>query len=152
VADFRTDLPGLELITMNFWGNQGIVHFFDARGNVYHDFEPYQFGSMCLPINWTGKPPEYWVLAPSVADGGIYDGWGRRVVAFPGDGHPEMCYSVLDVTGDCRDEVIVWDPAEVWVYTQDDNPKQGKLYKPRRNPLCNESNYQAAVSLPGWSE
>ena len=29
--------------------------------------------------------------------------------------------------------------------------KPGKLYKPRRNPLCNDSNYKATVSLPGWS-
>jgi len=38
------------------------------------------------------------------------------------------------------------------VYTQDDNPKAGKLYKPVRNPLYNYSNYKTTVSLPGWSE
>jgi len=42
VADFRPDLPGLETVTINFWGNQGIVHLFDARGDSYHDFEPAQ--------------------------------------------------------------------------------------------------------------
>ena len=44
------------------------------------------------------------------------------------------------------------DPYEIWIYTQDDNPKSGKLYKPRRNAMYNYSNYQATVSLPGWSE
>ena len=74
------------------------------------------------------------------------------MVVFPGDGHPDMCNAVLDITGDCRDEIVVWDPYEIWVYTQDDNPKKGRLYKPIHNKLYNYSNYQASVSLPGWSE
>jgi rhamnogalacturonan endolyase len=151
-ADFRTDLPGLETVSINFWGNQGILHFYDAQGNVYHDCEPCQHGSMCLPINWTGRPPEYFVLSPNVEDGGLFDGWGRCVVRFPADGHPDMCYAVLDITGDCRDEIVVWDPYEICVYTQSDSPRTGKLYKPTRNPLYNYSNYQATVSLPGWSQ
>ena len=152
VADFRPDMPGLETVTINFWGNQGIMHFYDSRGDIYHDFEPNQYGSMCLPINWTGTGTEYFVHSPNIVEGGMFDGWGRPVVAFPDDGHPDMCNAVLDITGDCRDEVVVWDPHEIWVYTQDDNPRQGRLYKPRRNPLCNYSNYQTTLSLPGWSE
>jgi len=150
VGDFRPDLPGLETVSINFWGNQGIIHLYDADGEIYHDFEPCQHGSMCLPINWTGRPGEYFVLSANVEEGGMFDGWGRRVVTFPADGHPDMCYAVLNITGDCRDEVVVWDPHELWVYTQSDNPLPGRLYKPRRNPLHNYSNYQATVSLPGW--
>jgi len=152
VADFRPDLPGLETVSINFWGNQGIIHFYDSRGEIYHDFEPNQYGSMCLPVNWTGEPGEYFVHSPNIEEGGMFDGWGRPVVMFPDDGHPDMCNAVLDITGDCRDEVVVWDPHQIWVYTQDDNPKPGRLYKPVRNPLYNYSNYQATVSLPGWSE
>jgi rhamnogalacturonan endolyase len=77
---------------------------------------------------------------------------GRPLVQFPDDGHPDMANAVLDLTGDCRDEIVVWNPRELWVYTQDDSPKAGRLYNPARNPLCNYSNYQATVSLPGWSE
>ena len=152
VADFRPDLPGLETITINFWGNQGIVHVYDASGAMIKEFEPVHHGSMCCPLNWTGQPPEFWVLSPNVEDGGVYDGWGRRVLRFPADGHPDMCCAVLDLTGDCRDEIVVWDTNELWVYTQSDNPKSGRLYKPKRNPLYNYSNYQTTVSLPGWSE
>lgn len=152
IADFRPDLPGLETVSINFWGNQGILHFYDAQGNIYHDTAPNPFGSMCLPINWTGQPGEYFVHSPNIKWGGMFDAWGRPVVMFPDDGHPDMCNAVLDLTGDCRDEVVVWDQNELWVYTQDDNPKGGKLYKPVRNPLYNYSNYQASVSLPGWSE
>jgi hypothetical protein len=74
------------------------------------------------------------------------------VLRFPADGHPDLCNAVLDVTGDCRDEIVVWDPYELWIYTQSDSPLPGRLYKPIRNPLHSYSNYQATVSLPGWSE
>ena len=33
VANFRDDLPGLESVSINFWGNQGILHFYDAEGD-----------------------------------------------------------------------------------------------------------------------
>lgn len=152
VANYRDDLPGLETVSVNFWGNQGIIHYFDAKGDLYYDFEPVQHGSMMLPVNWTGKSEEFYVLSANVDEGGLYDGWGRRVVSFPADGHPDLCNAVLDIIGDCRDEIVVWDAQEMWVYTQDDNPKTGRLYQPERNPLYNYSNYQATVSLPGWSE
>lgn len=149
VANFRDDLEGLETVSVNFWGNQGIIHLFDAGGNIYHSFEPNQYGSMCLPLNWTGRTEEFFVLNANVDEGGAWDGYGRRVLEFPDDGHPDMCYAVLDITGDCRDEIVVWDPHELWVYTQGDNPLTGELYRPVRNPLFNYSNYQATVSLPG---
>ncbi len=152
IADLRPDMPGLEAVSVNFWGNQGIIHFYDAQGNIYHDFEPAQHGSMMLPVNWSGRPPEYWILSPNVEHGGMFDGWGRKVFEFPADGHPDQCVAVLDLTGDCRDEIVVWDPFEVWIYTQDDNPKTGRLYKPKRNSTYTESNYRANVSLPGWSD
>lgn len=148
VADFRPDLPGLEAVSINYWGNQGIIHLYEASGDIYHDFEPCQHGSMCLPINWTGKPGEFFVLSANVEEGGMFDGWGRCVVRFPNDGHPDMCNAVMDITGDCRDEIVVWDPNELWVYTQDDNPLPGPLFNPVRNPLYNYSNYQTTVSLP----
>jgi len=152
VANFRSDKPGLETVTINFWNNQGIIHLFDSDGNIYKDFEPYQFGSMCLPLNWTGEEEEYFVLNPNIHEGGVFDGWGRKVLDFPDDGHPDMANAVLDLTGDCRDEIVVWDPDEIWIYTQEDNPKNGRLYKPKRNPLYNYSNYQLTVSLPGWND
>jgi rhamnogalacturonan endolyase len=148
IADFRPDLPGLEAISINFWGNQGIVHFYDAQGDLYHDFEPCQHGSMCLPVNWTGKPGEFWVLSANVDEGGLFDGWGRRVVKFPADGHPDMCNAVLDITGDAREEIVVWDTSEMWVYTQNNNPLPSVDFVTEKNPLYNQSNYLTSVSLP----
>ena len=151
IANFRDDLPGLEILSMNFWGNQGIVHLYDLNGDIYHDFEPCQYGSLCLPVNWTGRSEEFFLLTPNPEDGGLFDGHGRRVVRFPADGHPDMCNAVLDLTGDGRDEIVVWDPYELWIYTQADGPRPGRIYKPRRNPLWTESNYRATISEPGWS-
>ena len=148
VLNLRDDMPGLETLSINFWGNQGIIHYYDAGGNIIYEFEPVQHGSMCLPVNWTGKTEEFFVLSANVEQGGLYDGWGRKAVVFPDDGHPDMCNAVLDLTGDARDEIVVWDPNEVWVYTQDDSPKTGDIYQPRRNPLYNYSNYQLTVSKP----
>jgi hypothetical protein len=152
VGNYRPDLPGVETVAINFWGNQGIVSFFDADGNKYHDFEPAQHGSMMLPLNWKGDGQEYWILSPNSEHGGAYDGWGLRVMRFPADGHPDQCVAVMDITGDSRDEIVVWDAWEIWIYTQADNPKPGRLYKPISNSLSNYSNYLTTVSLPGWSE
>ena len=80
----------------------------------------------------------------------MMDGRLRRVVMFPDDGHPDLTAYVADLTGDQRDEVILWDTREVWIYTQD-RPFTGKrIYDPIRNPHYNESNYRTNVSLPRW--
>jgi len=152
IANFRDDLPGLETVTVNFWGNQGIFHFLDAKHNIYKDMEPINYGSMCLPVNWTGKSEEFFLISANVKQGGLFDGWGRKVVNFPDDNHPELCNAVLHITGDVRDEVVVWDENELWIYTQDDSPKKGALYNPVRNGLHNYSNYQVSVSEPGWTQ
>ena len=82
----------------------------------------------------------------------MIDGFLRRVVMFPDDGHPDLAYYVTNVIGDARDEIILWDQEQVWIYTQD-RPFTGKrIYAPIRNPLYNESNYLTTVSLPRWLE
>lgn len=152
LGNFRSDLPGLEMVTGNFWGNQGIIQLYDADGNVYHSFEPGPPGSMCLPVNWKGDGEEYFFLNTNPGDGGMFNGLGKLAVAFPDDGHPDLCSAAIDLTGDYRDEVVTWDRHGIWVYTQNDPPRQGRVYHPRRNPLYNASNYQFTRSMPGWSE
>jgi hypothetical protein len=89
-------------------------------------------------------------LSTSVKEGGMLDGFGRRVVLFPHDGHPEMASMVEDLTGDQRDEIITWDPESLWIYTQSSPFLGKKIYAPRRTPHWNESNYGPAVSWPNW--
>jgi hypothetical protein len=152
VGKFRPDLPGLQYATTNFWRNPGIISFFDHDGNLLEQGEPIHTGSVTLPVNWRGDGQEFVLLSGNNTEGGMIDGHLRRVVMFPDDGHPDLTAAVLDVTGDARDEVILWDEASVWIYTQDGPSPKGRLYAPARNPTFNDSNYRANISIPGWRD
>jgi hypothetical protein len=152
IGRFRPELPGLQYVTTNFWKNPGIMSLFDADGNLLQQAEPIHTGSPTLPVNWRGDGQELVLLSGNVREGGMVDGQFRRVVMFPDDGHPDLAAAVLDLTGDARDEVVLWDTGRVWIYTQDGPPPAGRLYAPLRNPRYNDSNYRANVSLPRWSE
>jgi rhamnogalacturonan endolyase len=150
VAKYRPDAKGLQILTANFWRNTGIVTMFDPDGEILAQEELIPGSSHLQPVNWRGDGQEFAVLSANVREGGIIDGQLRRVVMFPDDGHPDLAYQVLNVTGDERDEIIVWDQQRVWIYTQD-RPFTGKqIYAPVRNPMYNDSNYRANVSLPAW--
>jgi len=152
IARYRTDLPGLQLMTINFWKNPGIISLFDSQGNILAQEEPIHSGSALLPVNWRGDGQEFALLSGNVSEGGMIDGRLRRVVMFPDDGHPDRACMVADLTGDARDEIILWDSERIWIYTQDRPYPGGKIYKPVRNPDYNESNYRTTVSLPGWKQ
>jgi hypothetical protein len=150
VAKYRMDVPGLQLITINFWRNPGIVSLFDADGNLLGQSEPVHHASPMLPVNWRGDGQEFSMLSANITEGGLMDGHFRRVVMFPDDGHPDLAYNVMNLTGDERDEIVVWDTKQVWIYTQDRPFAGTRIYAPVRNPDFNESNYRTTVSLPGW--
>ncbi|MEW5977728.1 MAG: hypothetical protein AB1898_18195 [Acidobacteriota bacterium] len=152
VAKYRKDVPGLQYMTINFWKNPGIITLFDWSGNILVQGEPIHTGSPLLPVNWRGDGQEFAILSANSREGGMIDGYLRRVVMFPDDGHPDLCYYVADTTGDARDEVIVWDQEQVWIYTQDRPFTGDKIYSPTRNPHYNESNYLTSVSFPNWIE
>ncbi|MBL8229684.1 MAG: hypothetical protein JNL98_14440 [Bryobacterales bacterium] len=149
---YRPDLPGLQLLVVNFWRTTGIITELDANGNILAQEEPIHSGSPLLPVNWRGDGTEFAMLTASAKEGGLVDGHLRRVVLLPQDGHPEMAFNVLDVTGDPRDELIVWDPNSVWIYTQDRPFTGNKIYAPIRNPHYNESNYRSVESVPNWKD
>jgi hypothetical protein len=152
VGKYLPDRPGLQLMCVNFWKNPGIISLFDHDGNLLRQEEPIHSGSSMLPVNWRGDGQEFVLLSGNARAGGMIDGQMRRVVMFPDDGHPELAAYVSNLTGDARDEVILWDQERVCIYTQDRPFPGHRLYAPRRNPDYNESNYRTAVSLPGWSE
>jgi hypothetical protein len=150
VAKFRKDLPGLQIIAVNFWNNPGIITLFDSEGNILAQEEPIHSGSTLMPVNWRGDGEEFALLSGNVNEGGMIDGYLRRVVGFPDDGHPDLCCYSLDVVGDPRDEILLWDQESVWIYTQDMDFRGSRIYAPVRNAQYNESNYRAVVSEPGW--
>ena len=150
VGQYRPETPELEILITNFWRNTGIATLLDPDGNILQQDELIPGSSHVQPVNWRGDGAEFAMLHGDNETGGMVDGQMRRVVVFPDDGHPELAYQALDVTGDARDEMILWDQDEVWIYTQD-RPFEGeKIYAPVRNPTYNDSNYRSTVSLPGW--
>jgi rhamnogalacturonan endolyase len=148
VGKYRADLPGLQIAIANFWRNTGIVTLLDADGEILAQQEMIPGSSHLEPVNWRGDGQEFALLSGNIRDGGMLDGQLRRVVMFPDDGHPDLCSAVRDVTGDARDEIVLWDQNRVWIYTQDRPFNGSRLYRPMRNPHYNDSNYRATVSRP----
>jgi rhamnogalacturonan endolyase len=150
IAKYRADTPGLQYMTINYWKNPGIITLIDRDGTILEQAEPAHMGSPILPVNWRGDGVELALLSGNVREGGLLDGRLRRVVMFPDDGHPDLACQAIDLTGDARDEIVLWDQTRVWISTQDRPFSGDRLYAPTRNPLYNDSNYRAAVSLPAW--
>jgi len=150
VADYNLEIPGLELAASNMWGSDGLVHCMEASGNVIKNFLPAAGISRCQPVNWKGDGEEFLLTSADSIAGGLFDLSGQLVVAFPSDGHPGSYYMVQDLTGDARDELLVWGQEELWIYTQDDNPRMGNTYSPSRNLPYNYSVYHMTYSFPGW--
>ena len=130
VGNYRPDIPGLEFCNINFWGEPGIITIYDCYGNEVTNFEPFHSGSPVLPVNWRGDGSEFFILSTNPTMGGMVDGWGRRAVMFPEDGHPDRAYVVEDMTGDARDEIITWEPDWIYIYTQDEPFEGDSIYAP----------------------
>ena len=109
--------------------------------------EPSTNGNIIAPVNWQGDGSELILLNGNVALGGMLDGDGDRVVVFPDDGHPELCAEVIDLFGDRRDEIVLWDHQKMYIYTQD-RPcaVSGEEYRPQKYPHYNASNYRGEYS------
>lgn len=150
VANMDSDSPGLEVVTSNQWGSNGLAHVMDAAGTVKAGFLPESGVFRCQTINWKGDGEEFFITSADTLSGGLFDSEGQLSVVFPNDGHPVSYYMATDLMGDARDEIILWDQTELWIYTQDDNPRMGNTYAPRRIPLYNHSMYQMSRSIPGW--
>jgi rhamnogalacturonan endolyase len=152
VGNYRPELPGFEIAVTTFWFNQGIIRLYNCKGELLHSFEPGTDGNIIAPVNWTGDGRDLILLNGNVAKGGIIDGEGNQVVIFPDDGHPELCCETIDLTGDCRDEIALWDEKGMWVYTQDRPFTGSKIFNPEKYPDYNASNYRGEYSWPKWKE
>jgi hypothetical protein len=152
VGQYRPETKQLEIMIANFWRNTGIVTLLNPDGEILQQEELIPGSSHLQPVNWRGDGTEFALLNANAVDGGMVDGNLRKVVTFPNDGHPDLAYMVIDVTGDARDEIILWDQQEVWIYTQDRPFEGAKIYAPQRNPTYNDSNYRSTVSLPAWKD
>lgn len=152
IGKYRPDLEGFQIAVTTYWGHQGIIYLFDDKGNMLWSWEPGTNGNIIAPVNWTGDGQDLILLNGNVEKGGMIDGFGRRVVVFPDDGHPDLCAEVIDLTGDCRDEIVLWDNSKMFIYTQDREFKGDKIYCPYKYPTYNASNYRGEYSWPRWIE
>lgn len=150
VADFDMESPGLEVLSSNGWGSDGLIHMSDASGAARQIKTASSGVSRCVPVNWKGDGEEFFISTADSVSGGLFNKSGDLSVIFPADGHPATCYHVADLTGDARDEILVWSPEELWIYSQDDGPRMGNTYNPDRKPLYNYSTGSMNLSLPGW--
>ena len=147
----RPDLSGLQILIATFWRNPGIITLLDADASILAQREMVPGSTHLEPVNWRGDGQEFALLSGNVREGGMIDGQLRQVVMFPDDGHPDLASAVRNLTGDPRDEVVLWDQTRVWIYTQDRPFAGSRIYAPTRNPHYNDSNYRSTVSMPGWT-
>ena len=104
-------------------------------------------GNIIAPVNWDGSGTELILTNADPLKGGLLNGQGVRAVAFPEDGHPTLCCEALDLCGDERDELIVWDYKRMYIYTQADSPRP-QAYRPLKFPTYNASNYRGEYAYP----
>ena len=148
-ANYCPEREGYENATTTYWGNNGIVYLHDCNGNEIWHREMLSNGNVIAPLNWDGNGTELiWMSAHE----GAFNGDGHRVLELPDDGHPEMCTEVIDLTGDCRDEIVVWDRHRLCIYTQDGNAEADERgeYRPVKYPHYNGSNYRGEYSFSRW--
>ena len=152
IGNFRPGRAGLEYAICTYWGAPGIVALIDADGKLLWSRAHPVCGNTLQPVNWTGDGRELIYFSAHGEHGGLYDGEGERVVAFPDDGHPELCSEVLDLLGAGRDNLVVWDTRRIWVYEPGGDAPRGPRYAPLRPALHNWSNYMAYWSIPRWEQ
>ncbi len=150
VANYCPEREGLEIAVSNFWGHQGCIFLYDSHGEQIWEMQNEMNGNILAPVNWDGDQSELILTNADAVKGGLINGRGVRAVAFPDDGHPVMCCEAMDLTGDERDELIVWDYHSMYIYTQEDNPGK-QSYRPVQFPAYNASNYRGEYSYPDAS-
>lgn len=150
VANYCPERPGFEIAVVNFWGHQGMIYLYDTDGNQLWEMENEMNGNLLTPVNWDGNGQELILTNGDAHKGGLINGKGVRAVAFPDDGHPVFCCEAIDLTGDERDELVVWDYHWMYIYTQEDNPKP-QDYHPVKFPGYNASNYRGEYAYPDGS-
>ena len=145
IANYCPEREGREIVVTNFWGHQGVIFLYDCYGNQIWEMENEMNGNILAPVNWDGDGTELILTNADAKKGGLLNGRGVRAVEFPDDGHPVLCCESLDLTGDERNELVVWDYHSMYIYTQDDCPKE-QTYHPVQFPTYDAYNYRGEYS------
>ncbi len=149
IGDFRPELPGCEFATVTYWGEHNIITIHAADGRKLDEYQPHYIGSTLCAVDWVGDGTALLLISGNERLGGMIDGYGRQVVRFSEPGHPELCCDAIDLTGDSRDEILLWDRDQLWIYTQDGSvPPPEQIVPLKKMPLHSRSNYQMYVAVP----
>lgn len=121
VGKFRSDLPGLQYLVGCRWGNPGTRAMFSGSGDPLWVIEPDNGRAHDRPLRWA-KDRDVFIIITTPAAGGLYDGYGRKVVPFP---EAEICLAeelgvVGDFTGNGLDDFAVQAKDGVYIFTQGD--------------------------------
>lgn len=145
---------GFEICTTTYWENNAIIYMHDCKGKELWHREMKCNGNIITPVNWNGNGEELVLLNGDPVNGGLIDGEGDVVVPFPDDGHPVLAAEVIDLYGDGRDEIVLWDQHSLWIYTQDREAEKDErgIYKPHKYPHYNSSNYRGEYCFPHWEK
>ncbi|WP_066545809.1 hypothetical protein [Clostridium sp. AT4] len=150
IANYLPERKGFEIAVTNFWGHQGVIYLYDSDGNELWEKENEMNGNILAPVNWLGNGTDFFLTNADAEKGGLMDGHGDIAVVFPDDGHPVMCCEAIDLLGDSRDELVVWDYHSLYIYTQE-NEIEDSSYHPVKYPVYNASNYRGEYSFPDMS-
>lgn len=150
IANYCPERAGLEIAVSNFWGHQGVIFLYDCYGNPIWEMQNDMDGNILAPVNWDGDGTALILTNADAKKGGLITGNGIRAVEFPDDGHPVLCCEAINLTGDERNELVVWDYQSMYIYTQEDNPKP-QSFHPVQFPIYNASNYRGEYSYPDKS-
>ena len=149
IGDFIPEIEGCELAEVTYWGEHNIIIVHAADGRKLGEYQPHYIGSTLAAVDWVGDGTALLLVSGDEELGGMIDGWGRQVVRFTEPGHPVMACDAIDLTGDSRDEVLLWDRDQLWIYTQDSNVTAPEKIVPQyKMPIHSRSNYQMYVTIP----
>jgi hypothetical protein len=159
MGDYRPDIPGLEVVLLDrlrtdALGLKSNNYLLDKDGNVLaQENRPNNSGWLTVTENmnnWDGLGSDF-VFSYRREEGVLlYDGDLDTVATFPYDGpSPENFAIHADVCGDSREEVIVYDEFNAWIYANggcdlDAPPCQSSL--PQQYYLYNWSIYTGWIN------
>lgn len=126
MGDYRPDLPGLEVVLLDRLRTEALGlksnnYLLDQHGNVLaQEDRPNDSGWLTVTENlhnWDGLGNDFVFSCRREEGVLLYDGNLETVATFPYDGpSPENFAMHADLCGDAREEVIVYDEFNVWIY------------------------------------
>lgn len=148
IAKYRKDLPGMQVLCGTRHNGYGILALVDSQGNVLHRWQPDFRSQGGYPINWKGDGEEYLALYSTPEAMGVWDAWGRMVVAPPAEvAGGAMLQPQPLVAGESRDSLAFLVGNEILIYAPvGGEPMDGKVFAPIRAWDRNST----WVSFPRW--